>query len=232
MIKASIFGIDSSLEINEGEIGLLNIHNKVIYRKIVKTLLSDFDRFENNEIVFIKGEERLLSNQIEYIHDINLYNFNSKKILDEVIKRLNKEINQDTKIKILETENYIKLIGPLLEELNILEIDYEYKNELDLSFYSKIPGISFKVNDELDPLEKIMAIININLKLFNKKKYIFNSVIKSLTNEEIILLNDYVEKTNITLLLLDYLDDCDVVITKNLCINHEFGVYSIKNDII
>ena len=232
MIKASIFGIDSSLEINEGEIGLLNIHNKVIYRKIVKTLLSDFDRFENNEIVFIKGEERLLSNQIEYIHDINLYNFNSKKILDEVIKRLNKEINQDTKIKILETENYIKLIGPLLEELNILEIDYEYKNELDLSFYSKIPGISFKVNDELDPLEKIMAIININLKLFNKKIYIFNSVIKSLTNEEIILLNDYVEKTNITLLLLDYLDDCDVVITKNLCINHEFGVYSIKNDII
>ena len=230
MIKASIFGIDSSLEINEGEIGLLNIHNKVIYRKIVKTLLSDFDRFENNEIVFIKGEERLLSNQIEYIHDINLYNFSSKKILDEVIKRLNKEINQDTKIKILETENYIKLIGPLLEELNILEIDYEYKNELDLSFYSKIPGISFKVNDELDPLEKIMAIININLKLFNKKIYIFNSVIKSLTNEEIILLNDYVEKTNITLLLLDYLDDCDVVIAKNLCINHEFGVYSIKND--
>jgi CRISPR type II-A-associated protein Csn2 len=232
MIKASIFGIDSSLEINEGEIGLLNIHNKVIYRKIVKTLLSDFDRFENNEIVFIKGEERLLSNQIEYIHDINLYNFNSKKILDEVIKRLNKEINQDTKIKILETENYIKLIGPLLEELNILEIDYEYKNELDLSFYSKIPGISFKVNDELDPLEKIIAIININLKLFNKKIHIFNSVIKSLTNEEIILLNDYVEKTNITLLLLDYLDDCDVVIAKNLCINHEFGVYSIKNDII
>ena len=232
MIKASIFGIDSSLEINEGEIGLLNIYNKAIYRKIVKTLLSDFDRFENNEIVFIKDEERLPSNQIEYIHDIHLYNFNSKKILDEVIKRLNKEINQDTKIKILETENYIKLIGPLLEELNILEIDYEYKNELDLSFYSKIPGISFKVNNELDPLEKIMAIININLKLFNKKIYIFNSVIKSLTNEEIILLNDYVEKTNITLLLLDYLDDCDVVITKNLCINHEFGVYSIKNDII
>jgi CRISPR type II-A-associated protein Csn2 len=232
MIKASIFGIDSSLEINEGEIGLLNIHNKAIYRKIVKLLLNDFDKFENNEIVFIKEGERLLSNQIEYIHDINLYNFNSKKILDEIIKRLNKEINQDTKIKISETENYIKLINPLLEELNILEIDYEYKNELDLSFYSKIPGISFKVNDELDPLEKIMAIININLKLFNKKIYIFNSAIKSLTNEEIILLNDYVEKTNITLLLLDYLDDCDVVITKNLCINHEFGVYSIKNDII
>ena len=229
-MKASINGINFDLEIKKGEMALLNIHNVVLYGKVVDNLLNDLANETANEIVFLNDEERLLKQEIEYIHDLRTYSFNNKSIVEAVVKAYGNEVNGDIKMKSNEVKLYYELLNPIIEQINLLEVDYDYKKDLDQAFFVKIPGFSFNENETL--LDKLISIIKINTKLFGKKLFVVNSLISSLTTNDFELLNDYVEANGILLFLIDYLCDSDVVITNNVCINEEYGVYSVRNDMI
>lgn len=226
------FGIDRYLALDEGQLGLINIHNHSLYKKSVSFMNYELDNFENNEIVFLEEDKRLDGKKIEYLQDVFLYTFNTKNILDALIKMLKNTINEDVFFKETIDKQYLSLIMPLLNEANLLEIEYDYKQNLDTSFYSKIPNLSFKENDELQPLDKIINIMKTNIKLFNKNIFVMNGIMRILNVDDLKCLSDFCRKVGAKLLLLDYIEDSEVVIRNNLCIDEEYGTYTVGNGII
>ena len=115
-------------------------------------------------------------------------------------------------------------------QFDILEVDYEYKEELDFSFFSKIPGFNFSANDEKDPIDKIIDILNINIKVLKKKYFVFNQTMSLMTKEELIKLNDFVVSNNCNLLIIDNMDENEIIFINNLCVDRDYGAYSLAKD--
>jgi len=228
-LRIAIFGVDGELVIESGQIGLINIRNQNLYRKIQKKLYRDLENNLENEIVFFEDKERLI-NEIVYVQDVESYTFNNKQFLDAFCKRIINEINTDLSNKTIETESYAKLLKPFINDLNLLEIEYSLKEELDQTFYTKIPNISFKDNDELDCLDKILNIIKINNKLLRKKYFVFNRIHSLLTRDELISLNKFVKCSDVSFLLVDCLNENDIKIKNNVNIFEDFSSFTIINE--
>ena len=222
----SICGIDHQLDMRQPSLGLLNIHNKALYRDITSFMLTQLNEPEENDIVMMNDGERIEGDRILYIQDLYLYTFETKRIVDKIIKSYIDELNSSITQKNDETELYSRIVAPILTMFDLLEIDYDYKDELDPSIYSKMLSVSFASAEETTPVEKIKAIINIGIKILRKDVFVFNRVIPLLTDSEINDLNIYVRASNCYLLMVDYLDDSDVAITDNLTIGADFGAYS------
>ncbi|NCB32340.1 MAG: type II-A CRISPR-associated protein Csn2 [Erysipelotrichia bacterium] len=226
-MKVSINGIDQQLCIQEPGVGLLNVHNKQLYRSTCRFLRTKLDESDYNDIVFFEDNERINSKEILYIQDIDLYSFDTKQIVERIVKSYIAELHESVIEKNKETERYRSLIQPVLQSLNLLEVDYDYKEELDSSMYYKMLGIVIEPDEEMPIVERMKSIINVESKIFRKKFYIINHVLPMLTGSEITELNKYVNTSNCYLLFVDYLADSDVVVTNNLIVDEDYGVYSI-----
>ncbi len=226
----SLYGIEKKLITNNTSISVLNINNSILYRSIIRFLRLDLLDETKNEVVFFENQERINGKEIVYIQDLYSYKFDSKLISEKVIKSYIQEVNYDINDKIELTLLYRKLIEKLIMQFDILEVDYEYKEELDFSFFSKIPGFNFSANDEKDPIDKIIDILNINIKVLKKKYFVFNQTMSLMTKEELIKLNDFVVSNNCNLLFIDNMDENEIIFINNLCVDRDYGAYSLAKD--
>ena len=217
----SLYGIEKKLITNNTSISVLNINNSILYRSIIRFLRLDLLDETKNEVVFFENQERINGKEIVYIQDLYSYKFDSKLISEKVIKSYIQEVNYDINDKIELTLLYRKLIEKLIMQFDILEVDYEYKEELDFSFFSKIPGFNFSANDEKDPIDKIIDILNINIKVLKKKYFVFNQTMSLMTKEELIKLNDFVVSNNCNLLFIDNMDENEIIFINNLCVDRD-----------
>lgn len=223
-----LIGIENELELTIG-ISLLNIHNRYLYKSIVCELLySNIDN-SNNLVLLDENCNRIASKRIIYIHDLLSYEFDSKMIVEKIIKPfLMHEILTDINSKTAECENYRRLIAPLLSFVDSIDIDYSFKEELDISFYTKLIGLDFSVNNQEAPLNKIISILKILSIMRNYDVIIINRAIPLLNDDEILSLKEYCEKNLISILFIDYLEDGEVAIANNLTIGEDFGSYSFE----
>ena len=115
--------------------------------------------------MFFENSTRISGKSIFYVHDLLQYKFDNKQIVEKVVKAFVKSLNSDLIAKDNETVLFRQLIAPVLEEFNLLDVDYTFADELDGSFYSKMTKISFDDNNELSPCDKLITIISIQTKL-------------------------------------------------------------------
>ena len=222
----SIIGIENKLELNSGFISLLNIHNVILYRQIIKFLLNDINDKTKNTFVILDELERISSKELCFVNDLYNYTFDNKSLIDKIVKPYVLSLNSHITDKENETKLYYNLTAPLIEFINTLEVDYDIKEELDISFYSKILGIDFSLNDSETEINKVLAIIKLESKLLNKKIFIFNGLIRLLTKDEQKELEEYVKENSLYLLLIDYIEENVVVNMNMLYIDDDFGSYN------
>lgn len=222
-------GIDDQLYIFPG-ISLLNIHNRTLYRSLTDFLYNSKDDENLNDIVILDDKnERINPKKITYVHDLVSFKFDSKQIVDKLLKPFVVScINNDIEVKEKETILYRELLEPLLEYANSLDIDYEYSYELDKNFYLKLANLDYSINDNLPMIDKITSILRLSVRLSDNNIIIINRAIPLLLEEELLSIEDFCIKNNISLLFIDYLDDSEVVIANNLVIGADFGAYKLQ----
>ncbi len=119
-MKAKIYGIDTSLDFSDGDIALMNIHNKDLYRKLCEFMLFRLNEDDNEFVILDDENERIKGKNILYINDLLEFQLDNNKVLKAIIKRYMSFVSMDNEFKERQNAIYNKLLEPFLDEMNLL----------------------------------------------------------------------------------------------------------------
>ena len=200
-MKLCIKYIDNNLVFNNEYINCLEVENKNYFYKIVKELNNIANGEMEDNIIFTDNE----SNEINIINKINIIidyfniDFNSKKILSLINKKINSSISVNDKDNLSKLYNKIKKIYiPILNDMNL---NIDINNDFDLDLIIKLLNVSIKNKDNI--LDNLFLLIDIEHELNMNKLLVFVNLKQYLNEQELIELYKYLLYNNIVVLLID-----------------------------
>lgn len=200
-MRLSIRYIDNIITFNNNSINCLEIENKSYFYKIVNDInnISVGDVIE--DVVFTDDEykELNLSNKINIIFDYFNFDFNSKKIISIINKKVNDNILINDKDNLSKLYNKIRKI--YLPILNDLDLNIDINNDFDLDLMIKLLNITIKSKDNL--LDNLFLLIDIEKELNINKIIVFINLKQYLNKNELIELYKYLLYNNVVVLLID-----------------------------
>lgn len=200
-MKLCIKYIDNNLIFNNEYINCLEVENKNYFYKIVKELNNIANGEMEDNIIFTDNE----SNEINIINKINIIidyfniDFNSKKILSLINKKINSSISITDKDTLSKLYNKIKKI--YIPILNDMDLNIDINNDFDLDLIVKLLNVSIKNKDNI--LDNLFLLIDIEHELNMNKLLVFVNLKQYLNEQELIELYKYLLYNNIVVLLID-----------------------------
>lgn len=200
-MKLCIKYIDNNLVFNNEYINCLEVENKNYFYKIVKELNNIANGEMEDNIIFTDNE----SNEINIINKINIIidyfniDFNSKKILSLINKKINSSISITDKDNLSKLYNKIKKI--YIPILNDMDLNIDINNDFDLDLIVKLLNVSIKNKDNI--LDNLFLLIDIEHELNMNKLLVFVNLKQYLNEQELIELYKYLLYNNIVVLLID-----------------------------
>lgn len=200
-MKLEIKYLDNDIDIKENEVYALEVENKNYFYRIVR----DLHNISNNNIVddiYLSDDN---NNEINYFNKFKIFidffdfNFDSKKITNDIIKYLNKNISIEVKDSIL--NQYNKIIKLYKKELNNIDIPLMIETEIDSDNITKSLKISIEVKQNL--IENLLLLIDIENILGTKDILIFVNLKQYLTKNELEELYKYSIYNEVSILLID-----------------------------
>ena len=200
-MKLEIKYLDNDIDIKENEVYALEVENKNYFYRIVR----DLHNISNNNIVddiYLSDDN---NNEINYFNKFKIFidffdlNFDSKKITNDIIKYLNKNISIEVKDSIL--NQYNKIIKLYKKELNNIDIPLMIETETDSDNITKSLKISIEVKQNL--IENLLLLIDIENILGTKDILIFVNLKQYLTKNELEELYKYSIYNEVSILLID-----------------------------
>ena len=200
-MKLEIKYLDNDIDIKENEVYALEVENKNYFYRIVR----DLHNISNNNIVddiYLSDDN---NNEINYFNKFKIFidffdfNFDSKKITNDIIKYLNKNISIEVKDSIL--NQYNKIIKLYKKELNNIDIPLMIETETDSDNITKSLKISIEVKQNL--IENLLLLIDIENILETKDILIFVNLKQYLTKNELEELYKYTIYNEVSILLID-----------------------------
>ena len=200
-MKLCIKYIDNNLVFNNEYINCLEVENKNYFYKIVKELNNIANGEMEDNVIFTDNE----SNEINIINKINIIidyfniDFNSKKILSLINKKINSSISVNDKDNLSKLYNKIKKI--YIPILNDMDLNIDINNDFDLDLIVKLLNISIKNKDNI--LDNLFLLTDIEHELNISKLLVFVNLKQYLNEQELIELYKYLLYNNIVVLLID-----------------------------
>ena len=200
-MKLEIKYLDNDIDIKENEVYALEVENKNYFYRIVRDLYN----ISNNNIVddiYLSDDN---NNEINYFNKFKIFidffnfNFDSKKITNDIIKYLNKNISIEVKDSIL--NQYNKIIKLYKKELNNIDIPLMIETETDSDNITKSLKLSIEVKQNL--IENLLLLIDIENILGTKDILIFVNLKQYLTKNELEELYKYSIYNEVSILLID-----------------------------
>lgn len=200
-MKLCIKYIDNNLVFNNEYINCLEVENKNYFYKIVKELNNIANGEMEDNVIFTDNE----SNEINIINKINIIidyfniDFNSKKILSLINKKINSSISVNDKDNLSKLYNKIKKI--YIPILNDMDLNIDINNDFDLDLIVKLLNVSIKNKDNI--LDNLFLLTDIEHELNISKLLVFVNLKQYLNEQELIELYKYLLYNNIVVLLVD-----------------------------
>ena len=200
-MKLCIKYIDNNLVFNNEYINCLEVENKNYFYKIVKELNNIANGEMEDNVIFTDNE----SNEINIINKINIIidyfniDFNSKKILSLINKKINSSISVNDKDNLSKLYNKVKKI--YLPILNDMDLNIDINNDFDLDLIVKLLNVSIKNKDNI--LDNLFLLTDIEHELNISKLLVFVNLKQYLNEQELIELYKYLLYNNIVVLLID-----------------------------
>lgn len=200
-MKLCIKYIDNNLVFNNEYINCLEVENKNYFYKIVKELNNIANGEMEDNVIFTDNE----SNEINIINKINIIidyfniDFNSKKILSLINKKINSSISINDKDNLSKLYNKIKKI--YIPILNDMDLNIDINNDFDLDLIVKLLNVSIKNKDNI--LDNLFLLTDIEHELNISKLLVFVNLKQYLNEQELIELYKYLLYNNIVVLLID-----------------------------
>lgn len=200
-MRLSIKYIDNVITFNNSSINCLEIENKSYFYKIVNDINNISVGNVIEDVIFTDDEykELNLSNKINIIFDYFNFDFNSKKIISIINKKVNDNISINDKDDLSKIYNKIrKIYFPIL---NDMDLNIDINNDFDLDLMIKLLNITIKSKDNL--LDNLFLLIDIEKELNINKIIVFINLKQYLNKNELIELYKYLLYNNIVVLLID-----------------------------
>lgn len=200
-MKLCIKYIDNNLVFNNEYINCLEVENKNYFYKIVKELNNIANGEMEDNVIFTDNE----SNEINIINKINIIidyfniDFNSKKILSLINKKINNSISVNDKDNLSKLYNKIKKI--YIPILNDMDLNIDINNDFDLDLIVKLLNVSIKNKENI--LDNLFLLTDIEHELNISKLLVFVNLKQYLNEQELIELYKYLLYNNIVVLLID-----------------------------
>ena len=200
-MKLEIKYLDNDIDIKENEVYALEVENKNYFYRIVRDLHSISD---NNIVddIYLSDDN---NNEINYFNKFKMFidffdfNFDSKKITNDIIKYVNKNISIEVKDSIL--NQYNKIIKLYKKELNNIDIPLMIETETDSDNITKSLKISIEGKQNL--IENLLLLIDIENILGTKDILVFVNLKQYLTKNELEELYKYSIYNEVSILLID-----------------------------
>lgn len=200
-MRLSIKYIDNVIIFNNSSINCLEIENKSYFYKIVNDINNISVGNVIEDVIFTDDEykELNLSNKINIIFDYFNFDFNSKKIISIINKKVNENISINDKDDLSKIYNKIRKI--YLPILNDMDLNIDINNDFDLDLMIKLLNITIKSKDNL--LDNLFLLIDIEKELNINKIIVFINLKQYLNKNELIELYKYLLYNNVVVLLID-----------------------------
>lgn len=200
-MRLSIRYIDNVITFNNSSINCLEIENKSYFYKIVNDINNISVGNVIEDVIFTDDEykELNLSNKINIIFDYFNFDFNSKKIISIINKKVNDNISINDKDNLSKLYNRIRKI--YLPILNDMDLNIDINNDFDLDLIIKLLNITIKSKDNL--LDNLFLLIDIEKEININKIIVFINLKQYLNKNELIELYKYLLYNNIVVLLID-----------------------------
>lgn len=200
-MKLSIKYIDNNIGFDNSYINCLEIENKNYFYKIVNDINSISNGNILEDVIFSDDEykELNLSNKINMVFDYFNFDFNSKKIISIINKKINDNISVEDKENLSKLYNKIRKI--YLPILNDMDLNIDINNDFDLDSIIKLLNVSIKPKDNL--LDNLFLLVDIEKELSINKIIVFINLKQYLNNNELIELYKYLLYNNVVVLLID-----------------------------
>lgn len=200
-MRLSIKYIDNVITFDNRSINCLEIENKSYFYKIVNDINNISVGNVIEDVIFTDDEykELNLSNKINITFDYFNFDFNSKKIISIINKKVNENISINDKDDLSKLYNKIrKIYFPIL---NDMDLNIDINNDFDLDLMIKLLNITIKSKDNL--LDNLFLLIDIEKELNINKIIVFINLKQYLNKNELIELYKYLLYNNIVVLLID-----------------------------
>ena len=200
-MKLSIKYIDNNIGFDNSYINCLEIENKNYFYKVVNDINSISNGNILEDVIFSDDEykELNLSNKINMVFDYFNFDFNSKKIISIINKKINDNISVEDKENLSKLYNKIRKI--YLPILNDMDLNIDINNDFDLDSMIKLLNVSIKQKDNL--LDNLFLLVDIEKELSINKIIVFINLKQYLNNNELIELYKYLLYNNVVALLID-----------------------------
>ena len=200
-MKLSIKYIDNNIGFDNSYINCLEIENKNYFYKVVNDINSISNGNILEDVIFSDDEykELNLSNKINMVFDYFNFDFNSKKIISIINKKINDNISVEDKENLSKLYNKIRKI--YLPILNDMDLNIDINNDFDLDSIIKLLNVSIKPKDNL--LDNLFLLVDIEKDLSINKIIVFVNLKQYLNNNELIELYKYLLYNNVVVLLID-----------------------------
>lgn len=200
-MKLTIKYLDNDIDIKENEVYALEIENKNYFYRIVRDLHNICDNNIVDDIYLYDDN----NNEINYFNKFKIFidffdfNLNSKKITNEIIKYVNKNISVEVKESIL--NQYNKIIKLYKKELNNIDIPLTIETEIDSDNITQSLKISIEIKQNI--IDNLLLLIDIEKNLGAKNILIFINLKQYLTRNELEELYKYSIYNGVLILLID-----------------------------
>lgn len=200
-MKLSIKYIDNNIDFDNSYINCLEIENKNYFYKIVNDINSISNGNILEDVIFSDDEykELNLSNKINMVFDYFNFDFNSKKIISIINKKINDNISVEDKENLSKLYNKIRKI--YLPILNDMDLNIDINNDFALDSIIKLLNVSIKPKDNL--LDNLFLLVDIEKELSINKIIVFINLKQYLNSNELIELYKYLLYNNVVVLLID-----------------------------
>ena len=200
-MRLNVKYIDNYIEFGNGFVNCLEIENKNYFYKIVNDLNCVANGEIIDEILFTDNDykEISLTNKIDIVFDYFNFDFNSKKIILLLNKKVNENLSIDKRDSLSKLYEKIKKIyTPIINEF---DMNLSLNSDFDLDILIKLLNISINKKDNI--LDNLLLLIDIEKELCLNKLLIFVNLKQYLSKSELVELYKYLLYNNIDVLLID-----------------------------
>lgn len=174
----------------------------------------------NNEYIEVIRKDKVLnlSSNALFISDIISFDINSRKIKADLIKGINKNIDEDFEKQVNKISDQLKAV---INEFLTMYVNITFRDELEIADYIKMVEVSVDDNKET-LIERIMIWIQTFLELYRINLYFFVNLFDYLSIEEIESLKTFCMQEKIAIISISR--------AKNHAEFNNISEYIIDND--
>lgn len=191
--------LELPIVLSEDYVRLLIVENPNLFWNFINQLNAQINGGEGHFALFSDGKELSIADTIELLYDYYNFDFNDKKMLGLLYKKIEKEGIVYHFEKIYDANSYLSSLM-----INILE-DLPFKLTFDdITINSLLKAMSVKFENSFDSLEeKIICFINIIVALKRCKIIVFVNLKSILSDEQLLSVYHHCNLEKICLILIE-----------------------------